>query len=443
MRSWNRDVDALAKLRDGLRAIPDDDPPDHDQPAEPQPTAGPLVGPQPAAGPPREPQSVSRPPADAAIAAVRETFRYLAEAGDDAVGYFYAWLFVRHPELRPMFPVAMDQQRDRLFRALTRIVDSLGSPEDLAAYLTQLGRDHRKYAVQPPMYEAVGQALIATLRNFARDAFTGPAEEAWLQAYSAASSLMIRGAEEDNGPARWTAEVVECQNRGNGIGVLTLAPDQLLPYLAGQHVSLQTPRWPGVWRPYSVACRPREDGLMQFHVKAIPGGWVSTALVYHTAPGDQLIIGPAIGTMTLQHAGDRDLLCVAGGTGLSPLKAIAQQVVRDSAAGRRRAIYLYLGARTRDQLYDLHDLWRLSDAYPWLQITPVTSDDPAFAGLQGNVGRVAARYLPHRKCEAYVAGPAAMVRETIRVLARTGIPEQRIHYDDALLAQPKRVSSGS
>jgi NAD(P)H-flavin reductase/hemoglobin-like flavoprotein len=422
MRSWSKDIDALARLRDGLRAIPDT-PPDQAQPPQPTPA--------------------DSPPVDPAIAAVRETFGFVAAAGDDAAGYFYAWLFVRHPELRMMFPIAMDEQRDRLFRALTRIVDSLSSPEDLASYLTQLGRDHRKYSVQPAMYEAVGEALIATLRTFAREAFTAAAEEAWLQAYSAASALMVRAAEEEHGPSRWTAEVVECQRLGGGIAVLTVAPDQILPFEAGQHVTVQSLRWPGVWRPYSVACRPREDGLMRFHVKAIAGGWVSTALVHHTVPGEQLILGPAMGTMTLRHAGDRDLLCIAGGTGLSPLKAIAEQVIRESAVGRRRAVYLFYGSRTREQLYDLQDLWRLTDAYPWLQITPVTSDDPAFAGLQGNVGRVAARYMPHRQCEAYVAGPAAMVRETIRVLARTGIPEQRIHYDDALLSERKRVGSGT
>ena len=64
----------------------------------------------------------------------------------------------------------------------------------------------------------------------------------------------------------------------------------------------------------------------------------------------------------------------------------------------------------------------------------MTPDDPAFDGMQGNVGRVAARYLPHRECEAYLAGPPAMVRETGHVLTRVGLPRQRIHYDDALLA---------
>jgi NAD(P)H-flavin reductase len=142
--------------------------------------------------------------------------------------------------------------------------------------------------------------------------------------------------------------------------------------------------------------------------------------------------------MTLERAADRDLLCVAGGTGLSPIKAIIEQAVRKSAVTQRR-IYLYYGARRRHELYDLADLWRLEDAYSGFQVIPVTSDDPAFDGMQGNVGRVAARYMPHTECEAYVAGPPEMVRETVRVLARAGLEHERIHFDDALLASRPRA----
>ena len=46
--------------------------------------------------------------------------------------------------------------RDRLFHALGRIVESLSTPDEMAAYLSQLGRDHRKYRVEPGMYEVVG-----------------------------------------------------------------------------------------------------------------------------------------------------------------------------------------------------------------------------------------------------------------------------------------------
>ncbi len=208
-------------------------------------------------------------------------------------------------------------------------------------------------------------------------------------------------------------------------------------------MTVQTRRWPKVWRPYSIACRPREDGLVRLHVKAISGGWVSGALVNNTKVGDPLILGPAVGNLTLS-ASKRDLLCVAGGTGLAPLKAIAEQVIYEESNSRtHRKVWLFCGARTEKELYDLRDLWRLSDAYPWLEIHPVTSDDPAYYGMQGNVGRVAARYLPHQECEAYVAGPVAMVEETLKLLGKAGLPPERLHYDDGLLAERRRVGSGT
>ena len=257
---------------------------------------------------------------------------------------------------------------------------------------------------------------------------------------------MIQAAEQQ-GPSQWLAEVVDCDYRGHGIGVVTVAPHQLLPYEAGQHVSLQTTRFPRVWRTFSVACAPRADGLMRFHVKAVPGGWVSTALVRHTAPGQRLVLGPGLGTMTLQPAADRDLLFVAGGTGLAPLKAIAEEAIRSSSEGRYREIFLFWGARTQDEFYDLPELNQLTDVYPWFQVIPVVSDDPAFRGLKGNVGQVAAKYVPHSDCEAYVAGPAPMVRDTIRALSGIGVRNERIHYDGALLsgshAEGRRLQRGS
>jgi hypothetical protein len=64
----------------------------------------------------------------------------------------------------------------------------------------------------------------------------------------------------------------------------------------------------------------------------VPGGWVSNALVHYAEPGTELILGPALGTMYLSLAGQRDLLFVAGGTGLSPVKAIIEQALRESSA---------------------------------------------------------------------------------------------------------------
>jgi NAD(P)H-flavin reductase len=49
--------------------------------------------------------------------------------------------------------------------------------------------------------------------------------------------------------------------------------------------------------------------------------------------------------------------------------------------------------------------------------------------------------MPHTCCDAYVAGPPEMVRETIRLLARAGLKNERIHFDDALLAGKLRTGA--
>src|ERR1700722_9179835 len=213
-RSWNTDLDTLTRLHKALQALDVDQIVKTEQQTLPELAPGPDLAPDPEAaggqmltGPTLAPEAASAQTlsfeagqaeqgpdqkdavpgpaaagADPAIAAIRETFRYVAEAGDKAVGFFYGQMFVRQPQLRRLFPSAMDEQRDRLFCALGRIVESLSAPEDMAAYLTQLGRDHRKYQVEPEMYEVVGASLLATLRAFARDAFTAEAEAAWTQA---------------------------------------------------------------------------------------------------------------------------------------------------------------------------------------------------------------------------------------------------------------------
>jgi NAD(P)H-flavin reductase/hemoglobin-like flavoprotein len=359
---------------------------------------------------------------------VKESFAYLEPFADKAAAYFYGRLFAENPRLRAMFPPAMDLQRDRLFHALTKIVWSLDSPDALAAYLGRLGQDHRKFGVLGEHYTAVGHALIATIRKFSGDAWTDEVEAAWTAAYGAAAGLMIRSAEESAGtsPAWWIAEVLEHERRTGDIATLTVRPNQPFRYTAGQYVTLQTSRWPRVWRPYSIANAPREDGILRFHVRALPAGWVSGSLVRDTQVRETLLLGPPLGTMALDSESDRDLLLVAGGTGLAPLKAIAEQVI---LSGRHRNIHLIVGSRTERDLYDLPDLRLLESAYPWLQVVPVVSDDPAYDGMHGPVAEALDRFHNWDDHDVYVAGPPAMIGQTVQRLQELGVSPDWIHHD--------------
>src|SRR5262249_6123721 len=171
--------------------------------------------------------------------------------------------------------------------------------------------------------------------------------------------------------AGWTGEIVQHDRRTETVAVLTIRPDQPLSYVAGQYVQVQTPRWPRIWRSYSIANAPRANGLLDIHVRAVPGGMVSSALVSHCTTGDIVLLGAASGQMRAPDDPARDLVCVAGGTGLAPLKAITEAVVGAAGQGKRRTITLYAGVRHGRDLYDQRDLETLRLAYPSLTVIPV------------------------------------------------------------------------
>ncbi len=359
---------------------------------------------------------------------IKESFSLIEPRAEEAAAYFYGRLFAENPRLRNLFPPAMDLQRERLFHALREIVWSLDSPDTLSAFLTRLGRDHRKFGVAREHYDAMGHALLTTLRKFAGDAWTGAVESAWQDAYATVADLMIGAAEAvpADVPRWWTGEVVQHELRGPDIAVLTVRTDQPLPYRAGQYITLQTARWPWNWRAFSIANAPRDDGLLRFHVRALPAGWVSGALVRHTRIGDTVLLGHAAGTMALDPDSDRDVLCVAGGTGLAPLKALIEEAV---GAERRPSVHLLFGARTAAGLYDLPDLRALEARFPWLRVIPVVSADPTFHGMHGAVPDVLDRFAGLSGHDVYVSGPTPMVEASVTNLQKLGVPAIRIHHD--------------
>lgn len=360
---------------------------------------------------------------------VKESFAHIQTVADKALAYFYGRLFAASPEMRALFPLAMDRQRDRFFTALTRIVWSLDSPEELGAFLDRLGRDHRKFGVNTRHYAEFTGALLATVREFCGPAWTEEVGAAWEAMLGLVTATMVKAAEADAGqaPSWWLAEVLGHERRAGDLAVLTVRPDQPFRYQAGQYLSVQTTRWPREWRAYSIANAPRDDGLLILHVRAIDGGLVSNALVHHTAPGDTLLLGPARGTMTLPAGPAGELLCVAGGTGLAPIKAIIEQAAR---AGRDPAITLLFGARTAAGLYDLRDLRRLAASWASLDLVPAVSGEPGFGGAKGTLPELVRTHSAVPGRDVYVCGPPGMVAGTRAVLAELGVPSARVHYDE-------------
>lgn len=373
------------------------------------------------------------------IAAMRASFAKAAATGDEAPLYFYSHLFLSHPETRAMFPVSMAHQRDRFFHALGEVVSHVDDLEGLVPILKQLGHDHRKFGTLPAHYPAVLPSLLATLEHF-DDEWDEHRARTWTEAYELVASLMIQGAEESaDHPATWRAEVVAHERRAIDVAVLRVRPEVPVNYLAGQSLSLEIDRRPRLWRYYSPANAPREDGTLDLHVKARPGGPVSTALVRSTEVGDLMRLGPPLGDLTLGEGSDRDLLLVAGGMGLAPLKALVDQVDRQGPA---RRVDLFVGARTEDRFHDRAALEALQRSCPWLSVSYAVSADELSGLERGDIGDVVLRHGPWLSREVYVAGPAPMVERTVDGLLQHGVPRERVRSEVFAPSRPGPSAEG-
>jgi NAD(P)H-flavin reductase len=184
--------------------------------------------------------------------------------------------------------------------------------------------------------------------------------------------------------------------------------------------------WPRVWRHYSLATAPRDDGTVSLQVKAVPAGWVSNALVHRTRPGDVLRMGPPGGTMVVDHDGDRPVLLVGGGTGIAPVVAMVQEI---AAHGRPRTVEVFYGARRTEDLYAREQLQALAELHPWLAVRFVVAEGSREPDLYGTLPAVVGRRGPWEDYEAYLSGPPAMIRRASAMLAEEGVPAVRIHHD--------------
>ena len=157
-------------------------------------------------------------------------------------------------------------------------------------------------------------------------------------------------------------------------------------------------------------------------------GWSSPVLVHQVRARDPLVLGAPAGAMIADMQAARDVLCLAGGTGLAPIKAIIEALISAPDPGRHRQIVLYYGARRQQDLYDLPALQEMKLAYPWLQVIPAVSDEPAHDVMYGTIPELAAKATWAER-DIYISGPDHMIAKTARVLRERGAPNRLIHYD--------------
>lgn len=127
---------------------------------------------------------------------VQESFKKVLPIAPQAADLFYGRLFEIAPEVRPLFPTDLTEQKKKLMTMIATAVNNLHKVETIVPAVQDLGRRHAGYGVTVDHYKPVGAALIWTLDKGLGDAFTPEVKAAWLETYTTLEGVMTAAAAE-------------------------------------------------------------------------------------------------------------------------------------------------------------------------------------------------------------------------------------------------------
>jgi propane monooxygenase reductase subunit len=225
--------------------------------------------------------------------------------------------------------------------------------------------------------------------------------------------------------------IESCERLTHDIYRLVLAIEEPsdFEFTPGQYMDVQVPGTE-LRRSFSTANLPGE-GRLEFLIRAYPGGAFAGVLEAGLDAGTPIAFAGPYGSFRLADT-DRDILMVAGGSGMAPVLALLRELGRQSSTRKVRFFY---GARTPADLFNRELIGELGSRLGDFEYIEVLSepDSSDWSGPTGYVHDAAAQALADGQLsdpEVYTCGPPPMVDALVDVLTNAhDVDEQDINYD--------------
>ena len=211
--------------------------------------------------------------------------------------------------------------------------------------------------------------------------------------------------------------------------------EQPMWFEPGQYALAYLPGVAGA-RAWSMSNLAGDGTTWEFQVRRVPGGRGSAALFDALPIGARIELDGPYGMAWLRREAPRDIVCIAGGSGLAPMLSIARAAMVEPRLADRM-LYFFYGARTVADLCGEDLLRALPGAAERLRHVAVVSnpalsgESAAWTGPVGFVHEEVQRRLGAQLAgmEIYFAGPPVMATAVQRMLLDAGVPPSQIHFD--------------
>jgi ring-1,2-phenylacetyl-CoA epoxidase subunit PaaE len=222
------------------------------------------------------------------------------------------------------------------------------------------------------------------------------------------------------------------------IEVTFAVPDEIadaFDYAPGQYVALRaTVDGEELRRSYSL-CRPPARGAISVGIKRDPDGRFSTWAHERLCPGDEIDVMSPRGTFVSRASTSTGhVVAIAAGSGITPIMALAADVLERSAHSRVTIVY---ANRSSTDVMFVDELADLKDRYPSrLTLHHVLSREqraaPVFSGRldEERLRLILSRLIdPASVDEWFLCGPLALVEVCREALTEAGVPRERVRFE--------------
>lgn len=232
----------------------------------------------------------------------------------------------------------------------------------------------------------------------------------------------------------FTAEVSRIQDLTHDVRAieLRLLEPASITFKAGQFVSFEVPtagQSRPLTRPYSIASPPGQRDRILLVLNLVQGGPGSSYL-FGLREGERTSFKGPVGAFYLRDDGTRDLLFVATGTGIAPLRSM---ILAQLERGDSRSVTLVWGLRSQRDLYWQEELTALAADHPsFSSVTMLSRPEPGWQGERGRVTAwVDARISSVSNLAVYLCGGSGMIKDVTAGLNAKGLcPIYREKYYD-------------